>query len=151
MIDTLPEYYKDRIQIDPESRCWVWQSSRTAAGYGRRVGQHTTWYTHRLVYELLVGPIPEGLELDHLCMNKPCCNPLHLEPVTHRENILRARLVKGNWNLKRTWNRVRPSHCQRGHELTGGKGCRVCRLASQLRWWNDIGKARREASKGVKV
>jgi len=74
-----------------------------------------------VAYELVVGPIPEGAELDHLCLNHSCVNPTHLEPVTHRENALRA-----DYTLK--------PFCVHGHEMTpentyiyrGKRSCRIC-------------------------
>lgn len=71
--------------------CWEWTGGRSAAGYGmiRDEGQVVV-YAHRALYQLLVGPIPEGLELDHLCRNRACVNPAHVEPVTHEENMRRA-------------------------------------------------------------
>lgn len=85
-----------RIDVDPATGCWVVRSSRLRSGYGiiaignrpNRGGTYTQT-AHRLTYTELVGPVPEGLELDHLCRNPPCCNPDHLEPVTRAENIRR--------------------------------------------------------------
>lgn len=82
----------DRIQAGlPKERtffdCWPWQKARQSAGYGvisRPDG--STGLAHRVIYEFLVGPVPKELDLDHLCRNKPCCNPAHLEPVTRGEN-----------------------------------------------------------------
>lgn len=73
-----------------ETPCWVWQRTLNDQGYGTQGRARA----HRLMYERHVGPIPENTELDHLCVNPPCCNPAHLEPVTHQENIRRARHVK---------------------------------------------------------
>jgi hypothetical protein len=72
--------------------CWVWQCERfTKTGYGRmRRVESGSQLAHRRVYERLVGPIEKGLELDHLCRNRPCINPDHLEPVTHAENCRRG-------------------------------------------------------------
>lgn len=70
--------------------CNVWLKGRTAAGYGQIWALGKVHYTHRLAYELLIGPIPDGLELDHGCRNVACWNPYHLEPVTHEVNILRG-------------------------------------------------------------
>jgi hypothetical protein len=67
--------------------CWEWLQNFNADGYGIYKRNHQA---HRVVYELLVAPIPEGLEIDHLCRNRRCVNPAHLEPVTHLENIRRG-------------------------------------------------------------
>jgi hypothetical protein len=94
----------DRVTKHPEG-CWEWTGPLTQ-GYGviGAGGRHAGLIrTHRLSYELLVGPIPEGLQIDHLCKNRKCCNPEHLEPVTGAENVRRA---FENHTL-----------CPRGHEL----------------------------------
>ena len=69
--------------------CWQWTASRDRDGYGRfLVGKNL--HAHRLAYETLVGPIPDGLESDHLCRNRPCVCPAHIEPVTHAVNKQRG-------------------------------------------------------------
>jgi hypothetical protein len=111
----------------PEA-CWLWTSA-LVQGYGKFRLNRRFVGAHRLSYELLVGPIPEGLTLDHLCRTPACVNPAHLEPVTMRENLLRS----GNpcaINATKT-------HCVRGHPLEGdnivwsktGRACRTCRYA----------------------
>jgi hypothetical protein len=76
--------------------CWVHEGARTRDGYGRiLVGSRTDGtrrnaLAHRAAYEELVGPVPEGAELDHLCRRKACWNPLHVEPVPHRVNMKRS-------------------------------------------------------------
>lgn len=87
-----------------------------------------TVVSHRLVYERLIGPIPAGMELDHLCRNRACINPAHLEPVTPRVNVLRS-----NGLAARQANR---SACPRGHaydivDSRGRRRCRTCRRAQQ--------------------
>lgn len=76
--------------IQGNGGCLVWIGARIKTGYGQtRVGNRVHM-AHRAYFELRVGPIPEGLELDHLCRNRGCVNPDHLEPVTHKENLLRG-------------------------------------------------------------
>lgn len=77
----------------------------------RQDGRMTSHRPHRIIYEALHGPIPDGLQIDHLCRNKVCCNPHHLEPVTARENILRSN-GQGAVNARKT-------HCIHGHPLEG--------------------------------
>jgi len=77
--------------IVDESGCWVWQGRKGKTGYGA-VGLRGR--VHRVFYERLVGPIPDGMELDHICRNRACVNPDHLEPVTHRENMRRAGMMR---------------------------------------------------------
>lgn len=76
--------------------CWPWLGTKSRLGYGTaatKVAGRTN-QAHRVVYEALVGPIPTGLELDHLCRNTSCVNPSHLEPVTHAENMRRMGLAR---------------------------------------------------------
>ena len=91
--------------------CWQWLGARTGAqtgsGYGEINVQGRHHLVHRLVYQMLVGSIPNGLTLDHLCRNTSCCNPSHLEVVSQRENTLRG---KGPSALNAT-----KTHCLRGH------------------------------------
>jgi hypothetical protein len=111
-------------KVDKSDGCWDWTGYKTATGYGRVQG---TKYAHRVAYELQVGPIPDGLEIDHLCRNRGCVNPAHLEVVTHQENQLRG---NGPCGLN-----ARKTHCPRGHEYTekntrvyqGHRMCRTCR------------------------
>lgn len=88
-----PEKFQPRISIDEHTQCWEWQGEINRNGYGRVWVEGKRLMAHRAIYTLIVGPIPEGLVLDHLCSNRRCCNPAHLEPVTHRENTFRGRAV----------------------------------------------------------
>ena len=76
-------------------RCWLWTGALDKYGYGyvswRQSGKKRHFIAHRLIYEELVGPIPDGLVIDHLCRVRHCVNPNHLEPVTQDENLRRAR------------------------------------------------------------
>lgn len=89
-------------RVDTAGDCWVWTGKLDAGGYGNfRLSGYSETRSHRFAYELLVGPIPDGLTLDHLCRNPACCNPAHLEPVTLGENARRAKLAI--------------THCPAGH------------------------------------
>lgn len=88
----LPARISSRIRIDQDSDCWIWTGylhSQTGYPYSSLDGKGQLAY--RVTYQLLVGPIPDGLELDHLCNTPECVNPDHLEPVTHAENMRRIR------------------------------------------------------------
>lgn len=77
-------------EVDPETGCWIWLRAKGKDGYGSIKRGKRSHRAHRWVYEQEVGPIPEGLELDHLCRNPSCVNPEHLEPVTKAENQWRG-------------------------------------------------------------
>jgi len=81
--------------VDADTGCWVWTAALTDCGYGVINRGGRTHKAHRFIYEQVVGPIPEGMTLDHLCLNHACVNPTHLEPVTRSENS------------RRQWQRVR--------------------------------------------
>lgn len=110
--------------------CWDWTGALDRGGYGRTWSWTKVVAAHRLSYELRVGPIPVGLDLDHLCRNRRCVNPDHLEPVTRRENVLRGEGPSGQ--------AARRTHCPTGHALEGDnllpakllKGKRECRKCS---------------------
>jgi len=93
-------------KVDMTLFCWEWKGAVCRyTGYGKvglgRRGDGVG-YVHRVVYQMLVGPVPEGMDLDHLCRNRACCNPDHLEPVTRSENnrrgaLSRRDLPRANW------------------------------------------------------
>lgn len=78
--------------------CWVYCGPKDLGGYGRISGFNQCYMAHRFVYEGLIGLIPAGLQLDHLCRNRSCANPAHLEPVTPVENMRRSSVPKLNWD-----------------------------------------------------
>lgn len=100
-------FFWARIAKDPVTGCWNWTGKIAHNGYG--VGRNDV-RSHRFAYEMLVGPIPEGLCIDHLCRNKACCNPEHLEVVTLGENVLRGNSIPAR--------NARKTHCKHGHEFT---------------------------------
>lgn len=89
------ERFWEKIEIQ-NSGCWAWKGS-LVGGYGSFFANKRVVKAHRWSYEQFVGPIPDGLELDHLCRNTCCVNPAHLEPVTHAENVRRG---NGGWNFR---------------------------------------------------
>ena len=114
--------------------CWLYAGYKNKQGYGEIYstvnGKQVSNRLHRISYETFVGKIPEGLVIDHLCRNRCCINPDHLEPVTNIENILRGEGFSGK-NLRKT-------HCPKGHEYIGEniklwKGCRRCRTCEKER------------------
>ena len=106
------------------SGCWEWTGKIASNGYGHTTIKGKCLLAHRAFYSHAKGEIPEGLTIDHLCRNKRCVNPDHLEAVTSRENTLRAS------NAPAAMNHVK-THCKRGHELSGAnlylrqRGCRT--------------------------
>jgi len=126
------------IESESADDCWIWPG-RTRGKVGHRRGYLTIgnkkYATHRFSYELLRGPIPRGLELDHICRTPLCFNPAHLEPVTHLENVRRGDGTKAT-----------ATHCAHGHlftskttyvDSTGTRHCTECQR---------IGKRRRRAA-----
>ncbi len=112
--------------------CWIWISAERGKGYGGfYIGEGRTALAHRIAYQLVKGPIPEGFNLDHLCRTRFCVNPGHLEPVTLRKNILRGAGFAAT-NAKKT-------HCPNGHPYDDNntalyyrhRSCRICHAARE--------------------
>ena len=111
----------DKFTVD--NGCWEWTAAKTSEGYGaigKGSREEGTVLAHRVMYEALVGPIPNGLVIDHLCRNRGCVNPTHMEPVTTRENILRGEGL--------TAQQARRTHCPAGHSYASknSRGDRIC-------------------------
>lgn len=122
-----PQDMWQHVQKAGPGGCWTWTGNISIQGYGRFCVNYRGYRAHRLAYELLVGPIPRGLVLDHLCRNKLCVNPAHLEPVTQRENVLRGEGISAR--------EARQTHCFRGHPFTGLdiRGHRTCHVCGRIR------------------
>jgi hypothetical protein len=116
--------------------CWPWSGATTGKenAYGLIWNNGKYNLAHRVMYEIYVGEIPAGFDIDHLCRNKLCVNPMHLEAVSHRENMLRADV--GAHNKAKT-------HCPKGHEYSqtntrithGSRSCRMCEsIYNKKRW-----------------
>ena len=112
--------------------CVFWAASTNVYGYGQFWVDGRMVKAHRWAYEYFIGPIPPGLQLDHLCRNRNCVNPAHLEPVTCKENLLRGDTLAAS-QLART-------HCPQGHEYAGAnlyvqsngrRQCRTCHADRQ--------------------
>ena len=134
LLESLPERLQRKITVS-ENGCWLWFPVRKD-GYTLAYWEGTRPLGHRLVWELLVGPIGEGMQLDHvkeLCESKNCVNPAHLEEVTPLENTRRS----GGNNSK--------THCPEGHEYTPEntylrkdrlhRECKICTTARNREWW----------------
>lgn len=116
--ESLPLAFRRNI-APGRGNCWLWRRSKSPDGYGWASFKNRTYQAHRLSYLLVVGPVPEGTHLDHLCRVRHCVNPEHLEPVSPAENLRRSEFTPAG--VKK---------CVKGHELTysyGQRRCMVCK------------------------
>lgn len=137
------QYILDRITINEYTDCWEWNLFRDSRGYGSLSNNGVTKRPHQLAYELWRGKVPEGLEIDHLCRNPCCCNPRHLDAVTHAVNMARSGAM-----------REKATHCKYGHEfkLHGFRAGRqrLCRICHRARGRKEDSKPERRAKKTLK-
>lgn len=131
---------RKNVEIGPS--CWNWKGY-IQKGYGHLSIRGRSYRVHRFIYELLCGPIPKGLILDHLCRNRSCVNPDHLRIVTNKENVLAG--------IGPTAINKRKTHCPKGHEYSaenthitpvGFRKCRICVIARAKREWQRTKRER---------
>ena len=145
----LPDKLEACIIPEPNSGCWIWIGGLRDKkdGYGGTDWNGQTWRTHRLVYTLLCKEVSDELDIDHVCRNRICCNPDHLEPVTRKINIHRGKGIAARNALK--------THCAKGHEYTAEntynwnnqRFCRICSNGWKTSYARNLPKNReREAA-----
>ena len=148
------EKLKSKVRVDING-CWIWIGCRNADGYGTvRVGSiqdgsRRMMLAHRWTYNIYSGEIPEGQELDHLCRQRNCVNPLHLQVITHKENMQRGnRYLYGSPRREIT-------HCPHGHLYNkintwiapnGWRRCKICRQDANRRKQSEVHHRRRSSS-----
>lgn len=135
---TSRELFMARVTID-DNGCWLWTGAIQNSGYGMLGRGGQKYLAHRFAYTMLVGEIPDGMDIDHKCRVRRCCNPDHLEPVTRHENIMRGAGPALNSQRCRS-----AETCKRGHAFTAEntrrrKGWRIC-----LQCERDRGKTWRQ-------
>ena len=145
-LDKLARFWARIDRSGGADACWPWIGA-TIQGYGHVFWPGVGQYVHRVAYELLNGPVAKDLHLDHLCRNRVCANPAHLEPVAPRVNCLRGESFAGK--------HARQTHCKRGHEFTEAntyrwKHRRQCRVCDRERGQREHALARATMNNAVR-
>lgn len=119
-----------RVYMKPDCSCWFWRGIHDRDGYAKMTHRNRPIAVYRLAYETFKAPIPDGMEMDHICRERGCVNPSHVEPVTSRENTLRSPIAPAAIN-------ARMEKCPNGHEFSvvkfGKRTQRRCLICSKRR------------------
>lgn len=135
----LPERFWSKCIPEPNSGCWLWLAAVCSGGYGVFGLGRSVRRVHAVAYDALVGPIPSDLVIDHLCRERSCCNPAHLEPVSRGENVLRGTGVAARC--------ARVTHCPKGHAYDAANTvlrdgrlriCRACKVARASAYYRRV-------------
>lgn len=136
------EYFFNRVEVLPNG-CWQWLRSLADNGYGHYAFDNIREKAHRFAFKVFVGEIPDYLQLDHLCRNRGCVNPEHLEAVSSKENVRRSPIQVTTINARKT-------HCIRGHEFTAEntrlerngtkRTCKTCKRLHKHVWKTEYGQ-----------
>jgi hypothetical protein len=114
----LPPQYRFWMKVQIREDCWIWTGAKYLNGYGNFWHKGKAVLAHRYVYDLLIGEIPLGMDLDHVCSVRDCVNPAHLRPATPKENRGQANRRKGFCPREHPYDMI---------EKDGGRGCRKCK------------------------